>query len=80
MTTVKSQTGNVEVTPVSWLDASTFAEVSESSDKSKVEVFISKDVDISSDSVKSRISRLVGNFTNRKTIGDVEQAITLDVA
>ena len=77
---VKSPAGKVEVIPVSWIDASTFAEVSEKTSKGNVQVFVSRDIDTSSGSVKNRIKRLVGHLTNAEVIGDVEPELALDVA
>jgi len=80
MTKAKRQAGKVEVVPVSWLDAQTFAEVSSETNKGNVQVFVSSDVDTSTGSFKSRIQRLVGNIAKCESIGDNEPELALEVA
>jgi len=70
----------VEVVPAAWLDASEFAEVTNQTNQGNIQVFLSGGLDTSTKSVKGRLSRLVGNLTNREIIGDVEPELALDVA
>lgn len=67
-----SHASNIKVVPVEWLDATAFAEVGKTSRNGSTRVYLSKELDPSSRTVRNRISRLVGHLSNEDYIGEDE--------